>query len=218
MAENTEEKNTVKVKKEATGEVTKTEITEISKADVVKNIEIEKATEEVTSQITEKIGVYGEELEKLKSAKKEKKEKSVEKIKNVRTKRKLEGEEKRLFKIAAHISAKKPKFLRQQYGMVKRLAKVWRKPKGIDSKLKVEKRGQGHLVKVGYKKPESIRGIHPSGYWTVAINNLKELENINKDIQAAVISSQVGRKKRNEIIKKANELNIVILNPRKGEI
>ncbi|PKP59365.1 MAG: 50S ribosomal protein L32e [Candidatus Altiarchaeales archaeon HGW-Altiarchaeales-1] len=154
----------------------------------------------------------------VKKIKKGKKPKPVEKIKNVKVKRKLEGEEKHLFKVAARIRDKKPKFLRQQYGMVMRLDKVWRKPRGIDSKLKVEKRGQGHLVKIGYKKPESIRGIHPSGYWTVNIANTKELENINKETHAAIIFSQVGRKKRNEIIKRANELNIVILNPRKGEI
>jgi len=236
--EEIDDKEEVKhIKKEVTTEeVTKTEeikmakddagkSIEMAKDDAGKSIEIEKPGE-VTSPLTEKTEEHKEELEKPETKKKTvempkkmiKKEKPVEKIKNVRTKRKLEGEEKRLFKIAHHIRAKKPKFLRQQYGMVKRLDEVWRKPKGVDSKLMVEKRGQGHLVKVGYKKPESIRGIHPSGYWTVAINNLKELKNINKNIQAAVISSQVGRKKRNEIIKKANELNIIILNPRKGEI
>ncbi|MDI6730768.1 MAG: 50S ribosomal protein L32e [Candidatus Altarchaeum sp.] len=154
----------------------------------------------------------------IKKIKKGKKPKLIEKIINVKVKRKLEGEEKRLFKIAAHIRDKKPKFLRQQYGMIMRLKKVWRKPRGTDGKLKIEKRGQGHLVKIGYKKPKGIRGIHPSGYWTVNIANPKELENINKETHAAIIFSQVGRKKRNEIIKKANELNIVILNPRKGEI
>ncbi len=183
-------------------------------------IETEKASGGETTNISEEEKTQPEAPVKklIKKIKKGKKPKLIEKITNVKVKRKLEGEEKRLFKIAAHIRDKKPKFLRQQYGMVMRLKKVWRKPRGIDSKLKIEKRGQGHLVKIGYKKPESIRGIHPSGYWTVNIANPKELENINKETHAAIIFSQVGRKKRNEIIKRANELNIVILNPRKGEI
>ncbi len=183
-------------------------------------IEMEKVSGGETTNISEEKKTQPEAPVKklIKKIKKGKKPKLIEKITNVKVKRKLEGEEKRLFKIAAHIRDKKPKFLRQQYGMVMRLKKVWRKPKGIDSKLKVEKRGQGHLVKIGYKKPESIRGIHPSGYWTVNIANPKELGNINKETHAAIIFSQVGRKKRNEIIKRANELNIVILNPRKGEI
>jgi len=158
------------------------------------------------------------EKTELKKVKKEKKEKPVEKIQYVKVKRKLEGEEKRLFKIAYRMKKKKPKFLRQQYGMLKRLDNVWRKPKGIDSKLRVGKRGQGHRVKIGYKKPEAIRGIHPSGYWPVMVNNINDLEKIDNTKQAAIIASCIGRKKRNEIIKKANELKIVILNPRKGEI
>jgi len=158
------------------------------------------------------------EKTELKKIKKEKKEKPVEKIQYVKVKRKLEGEEKRLFKIAFRIKKKKPKFLRQQYGMLKRLDNVWRKPKGIDSKLRVGKRGQGHRVKIGYKKPEAIRGIHPSGYWPVMVNNINDLEKIDNTKQAAIIASCIGRKKRNEIIKKANELKIVILNPKKGEI
>ncbi len=183
-------------------------------------IEVEKAPGGETTNISEEEKTQPEAPVKklIKKIKRGKKPKLIEKITNVKVKRKLEGEEKRLFKIAANIRDKKPKFLRQQYGMIMRLKKVWRKPRGIDSKLKIEKRGQGHLVKIGYKKPESIRGIHPSGYWTVNIANPKELENINKETHAAIIFSQVGRKKRNEIIKRANELNIIILNPRKGEI
>jgi len=41
---------------------------------------------------------------------------------------------------------------------------------------------------------------------------------INGKEEAAIISKQVGRKKRNEIIREANKLKITILNPRKGEI
>lgn len=198
---------------------------EESKVTPITKIEEESKITPLTKEEGKEVPVAEEEKEKgagvivgTKKIKKGKKEKHVEKIKNKATKRKLEGEEKRLFKIAAHIKSRKPKFLRQQYGMVMRLDNVWRKPKGIDSKMKVEKRGQGHLVKIGYKKPESIRGIHPSGYWAVRVHNTKELENVNKEIQAAIISKRIGRKKRNEIIKKANELNIVILNPRKKEI
>jgi len=240
MAENTESNTEKSSTKKTNTEESNTEINDNTKQEKVKpekaieevtpiplESEISVASQETTNILPEKKEENQEKKEEtvekvsethIKKIKKEKKPKPIEKIKNVKVKRKLEGEEKRLFKIASNIKAKKPKFLRQQYGMVMRLDEVWRKPRGIDSKMRVEKRGQGHLVKVGYKKPESIRGIHPSGYWPVMVNNINDLEKIDNTKQAAIIASCIGRKKRNEIIKKANELKIVILNPRKREI
>ncbi|MFN3527654.1 MAG: 50S ribosomal protein L32e [Candidatus Altarchaeaceae archaeon] len=162
------------------------------------------------------------EMEKIEEQKEEKKEESkfpIVKIKYFNVKRELKGEEKRLFKLAYRMKKKKPAFLRQEYWKLKRLRKAkWRKPRGIDSKLRVGKKGQGNLVKVGYRKPKLVRNLHPSGFIPVLIRDIKQLENIDNTKQAIIISAKFGRKKRNEIIKIANEKKIVILNPRKGEI
>jgi len=46
------------------------------------------------------------------------------------------------------------------------------------------------------------------------VNNLKQLEEASADKENAVrIAGAVGRKKRNEIIRRANALKIWILNP-----
>ena len=71
---------------------------------------------------------------------------------------------------------------------------------------------------MGYKKPDSISGVDPSGYRPVLIHNMGELGTLNPDVEAAIISKRVGMKKRNEIIKLANEKQIAVLNPRKGEL
>ncbi|MBN2014098.1 MAG: 50S ribosomal protein L32e [Candidatus Altiarchaeota archaeon] len=113
---------------------------------------------------------------------------------------------------------KKPKFVRQELGKLKRLKDKWRTPRGIDSKKAEGKRGKGKLPKTGYRNPASVRGIHPYGFYPILIHNTYELENIDTKKEAAIIAACIGRKKRNELIKLANDRKITILNPRRGEL
>jgi len=185
---------------------------------IAKTTEEKKEVSEETKETTEEKKVSSiEQQEKVVKKKRVKVKKVVEKILHKKEKRKLEGGEKRAFKLAYRMKRKKPKFIRQEFGKMKRLEKKWRKPIGIDSKLRVERKGRGFIVKIGYKKPDSIRFLHPTGFKPVRIFNTSSLEKIRKEEEAIVIASKVGRKKRNEIIKIANRLNINILNPRKEE-
>jgi large subunit ribosomal protein L32e len=54
--------------------------------------------------------------------------------------------------------------------------------------------------------------LHPSGFEEVMVHTVRDLDQVNPDIQAVRIGSTVGTKKRLEIAKKAEELNIRILN------
>lgn len=109
---------------------------------------------------------------------------------------------------------KKPKFLRQVWHVYKRLQKVkWRKPRGLQSKLRQKIKSKGKMPSKGYGAPKDLRFLHPSGYREVLIHNIKELEMLNPEKEAARIASNVGKKKRAEIIKKAEELKIKLLNP-----
>jgi len=85
----------------------------------------------------------------------------------------------------------------------------WRKNRSIDSDTSIR---HGFRPKIGYGNPAEIRGIHPSGYCEVKICNVKDLEKINPKTEAGRISAVVGKKKRNDIISKANEMKIKILN------
>lgn len=85
----------------------------------------------------------------------------------------------------------------------------WRKPRGIDLDRGIE---HGFTPKIGYRNKTAIRDFHPSGYREVLVHNVKEIENIDVKTQAIRISATVGKKKRNEIITKANEKKIWVLN------
>ena len=119
---------------------------------------------------------------------------------------------------------KKPKFNVPNAGGKrgkKRVKQRWRKPRGIDNKKRVKKKSAGKSPKIGYKNAEKIRFLHPSKAREVLIHNEKEVEELKerakKEKIAIRIASAVGKKKRALIVKKAQELNIRVLNkPKEG--
>lgn len=109
---------------------------------------------------------------------------------------------------------KKPKFLRPTRKAYRRLRNVkWRRPKGLHSKLKDKEKSKGKMPSPGYGKSKELRYLHPSGLKEVLVYNVKEIEKINPEKEAIRISGKVGKKKKVEILKKAEELKIKVLNP-----
>ncbi len=88
----------------------------------------------------------------------------------------------------------------------------WRKPKGNDNPMRLKLKGHPPVVSVGYGTPKKIRGLHPSGLMPYVIHNVKELEGLSPTDVIIYIGSTVGRRKREEIIKKASELGFKIAN------
>jgi large subunit ribosomal protein L32e len=113
------------------------------------------------------------------------------------------------------VAQKRPNFIRQESWRYDRLAENWRKPKGKDNKMRKQKSGMPAIVKVGYRGPRAARGLHPSGYRDNVIHNTAELSKLDPKNDAARIGHTVGEKKRREIVSKAVELGIKVLNPGK---
>ena len=67
-------------------------------------------------------------------------------------------------------------------------------------------------VRIGFRGPREVRGLHPSGFEEVIVYNVTDLEGIDPKKQAVRIGSTVGTKKRLKIAEKAEELKIRILN------
>ena len=87
---------------------------------------------------------------------------------------------------------KKPKFLRQGT-YLKKVKKVWRRPRGVHSKLKVKEKSKGSLPNVGYGAPRKLRGLHPSGLKEIMIYNLNDLDKIDKQKEAGRLSRRLCR-------------------------
>ena len=110
------------------------------------------------------------------------------------------------------VAKRRPKFVRQESWRYDRLAENWRKPKGKDNKMRKQKSGMPAIVKIGYRGPRAARGLHPSGYTDNIIHNTAELAMLDPKKDAARIGHTVGKKKRIELINKAAELGIKVLN------
>ena len=117
-----------------------------------------------------------------------------------------------LLRARKKVSTTRPKFVRQESWRYNRLAENWRKPKGVDNKMRKQVSGVPPLVKVGYRGPKSARGLHPSGYRDRLIHNIRDLEKLDPKIDAARIGHTVGRRKRIDIVSRANALGVKVLN------
>jgi large subunit ribosomal protein L32e len=82
----------------------------------------------------------------------------------------------------------------------------------MTSKMRLHKKYRISVVRVGFRGPKNTRGLHSSGFEEVFVFNVNDLTKIDPSKQAARIGGSVGTKKRLDIQKKAEELNIRILN------
>ena len=119
-----------------------------------------------------------------------------------------------LLEIRQSIKEKKTDFIRQDYQRRKRLGGKlkWRKPKGIHSKIRHGFKGWRKMPSPGYKSPTQVKGLHSIGLRIVNVRSIDDVKKIKKEEEGIIISRQVGLKKKLEIMKKAKELNLTVLN------
>lgn len=114
-------------------------------------------------------------------------------------------------------SRKQAKFKRQGVHRKKRLADVWRRPRGLQSKQRKQYRAKGRHPKPGFGAPSAIRGFHPSGVEEILVYNISDCEGLNPETTAIRIGRTVGNRKRAAIQAKALEQGLKILNPKEIE-
>jgi large subunit ribosomal protein L32e len=130
----------------------------------------------------------------------------------VKKKPKLDAEIKKRLSLRKDIKKRTPTFLREEWFRYKRIPHNWRRPDGITSKMRINLKYRPSKVRVGFRGPKEVRGLHSSGFEEIIVFNTHDLDKIDPDTQAARIGSSVGTKKRMDIEKKAEELNIRVLN------
>ena len=114
----------------------------------------------------------------------------------------------------ANSGHKKPKFRRQESWRYKRVTDRWRRPHGVDSKMRKKVKGWPASPTTGYRSPKNTRGLHPSGFVETRIQTVEDLVGIDPEMQAIRIARTVGGRKRVEILALAEEKGIHVLNPR----
>nr|CAG4647534.1 EOG090X0HTB [Megafenestra aurita] len=67
-------------------------------------------------------------------------------------------------------------FIRHQSDRYAKLKRNWRRPKGIDNRVRRKFKGQYLMPKVGYGSAKATKHMLPNGFRKVVVNNVKELE------------------------------------------
>jgi len=109
----------------------------------------------------------------------------------------------------------KRRFIQQDTNKEKGLKLKWRKPRGRHSKLRLNKAGHAKKPSPGFRRSLADRFKHPSGLQVEVITNIKQLSNLKE--KGAIISSSLGLKKKIEVLNKAIELKINVLNVKNVE-
>ena len=107
---------------------------------------------------------------------------------------------------------KKPKFLRRDWhkkiklGSGVKKVRKWRAAKGRHNKIRLGRKGYPRRPKIGWRAARDDRKQMTGN----KVMNVKELAGADKKV--GIIIGVVGDKKRKEIIAKANEMKIKVLN------
>lgn len=117
-------------------------------------------------------------------------------------------------KIRLRMKRKRPAFKRANWRTA-RVGTAWRRPKGLQSKLRQHQKSHGWRPQPGYGSPAAVRGRHPSGLFEVMVSSPAQLAGLDPSTSAVRISGGVGGLKRHAIQAVAQSAGLVVLNPKK---
>ncbi|KAK9441189.1 Ribosomal protein L32e [Metarhizium brunneum] len=106
------------------------------------------------------------------------------------------------------------RFNRHQSDRFKCLSASWRKPKGIDNRVRRRFRGTMAMPSIGFGSNKKTRYMMPSGHKSFLVNNVKDVELLmmHNRTYAAEIASAVSSRKRIDIIARAKQLGVKVTN------
>ncbi|KAI8818257.1 ribosomal protein L32e [Fimicolochytrium jonesii] len=112
------------------------------------------------------------------------------------------------------IKKRTKKFKRHQSDRYKKVDESWRKPKGIDNRVRRRFKGQIAMPKIGYGSNSKTRHLLPNGFKKFLVNNVRDLELLlmHNRVFAAEIAHNVSSRKRVAIVERAAQLNVKVTN------
>ena len=116
---------------------------------------------------------------------------------------------KELLDMRNQMKKKKPEFIRQDWQKAIRIKKHWRHPEGMHSKMRLKLRSLRRSPSIGFSSPKTVRHLTREGYKMILVSNVAQLAAITEPF---TIARTVGLKKKLEIVKKAREKKLTVLN------
>lgn len=120
--------------------------------------------------------------------------------------------DKKLLEQRIAAKKRKPTFSRQDSHKKVKLGTAWRRPKGLQSKMRIGFRSRKASVEVGYGSPVAVKGLHRSGLEICLVHNVAQLEALNAETQGALVASGVSQRSKVKMVQAATQKNITLLN------
>merc|ERR1712195_428392 len=106
------------------------------------------------------------------------------------------------------------KFPRFQADRFKRMNQSWRKPRGIDCRVRRKFKGSTLMPSIGYGSNKKTRFRSKNGFYKFLVQSPADLQMLlmHNEKYAVEIAHNVGAKKRKEIVERADQLKLFVTN------
>lgn len=128
---------------------------------------------------------------------------------------------KRLSKLKQIKKKQKPIFRAQNSWRFKRVDSRWRRPRGIDSKMREKLKGHPRLVNIGFRSSKLLR----DRYFTkkrglleeFIVSNMSDLELVLPHRHVVRIDGNLGLRKKEKLFQEAVSWGLYVINPMKSK-
>ncbi|ETN80761.1 ribosomal protein L32 [Necator americanus] len=112
------------------------------------------------------------------------------------------------------VKKKVTKFKRHESERYHRLKPNWRKPKGIDNRVRRRFRGMRAMPNIGFGSDKRTKFVLPCGYKKVLVRNVKDLDMLLMQSFRYIgeVAHSVSAQSRKAIVERAAQLNIKLTN------
>merc|ERR1711982_115763 len=95
-----------------------------------------------------------------------------------------------------------------------RMGMSWRKPRGIDGRVRRRFKGSTLMPGIGYGSDKQTRYRLKSGYYKFVVRSIGDLEMLlmHNEKYCVEIAKNIGAKKRKEIVSRADQLRLEVTN------
>lgn len=100
-----------------------------------------------------------------------------------------------------------------------KLSTSWRRPRGIDNRVRRQFKGNKPMVKIGYGTKKEHKHVLPNGFKKITIKNAKDLEMLlmNNRTFCAEFAHNLSSVSRKKLLERAKQLNVKVTNA-KGKL